>query len=354
MHMADALLSPTVGATMWAVSAGAIACGSARLRRERDDRLAPLMGVLGGFLFAAQMINFSIPGTGSSGHLTGGLLLAILLGPAAAFLTIASVLVVQAFFFADGGLLALGCNIFNLGVVPAFLVYPFFYRRLIGTDPGRWRDGAVTLLSALIAMQLGALCVVLQTAASGVSALPAGKFLLLMLPIHLAIGVAEGVVTLAVVSFLRKARPELVAGRGAPAAGSSRPVLAAFFACALVAAGGVSYLASENPDGLEWSISRVSGGASLPLPGHGMTAALRRLQERTSLFPDYRFAPSRNAAAPSTVGAAATAGAPAASEEGRGGTGFSGIVGTVVTLLLVVGAVMLLRRGNRGVVTPEA
>ena len=363
MHMADALLSPAVGATMWGVSAGAIACGSARLRRKRDDRLAPLMGVLGGFLFAAQMINFSIPGTGSSGHLTGGLLLAILLGPAAAFLTIASVLVVQAFFFADGGLLALGCNIFNLGVIPAFLVYPFFYRRLIGTDPGRWRDGAVTLSSALIAMQLGALCVVLQTAASGVCALPAGRFLLLMLPIHLAIGVVEGVVTLAVVSFLQKARPELVAGR-APAAGTSRPVLAAFFACALVTAGGLSHFASEKPDGLEWSVAKASGQASRQVPGQGVAAALGMLQQKTSLFAGYRIAPAAStavpsAAMPSTVGAPVTSGvpvaasAPVAADGSGGGAGFSGVVGTVVTLLLVVGAAMLLRRGNRGV-APEA
>ena len=352
MHMADALLSPAVGATMWGVSAGAIACGSARLRRKRDDRLAPLMGVLGGFLFAAQMINFSIPGTGSSGHLTGGLLLAILLGPAAAFLTIASVLVVQAFFFADGGLLALGCNIFNLGVIPAFLVYPFFYRSLIGADPGRWRGGAVTLSSALIAMQLGALCVVLQTAASGVCALPAGRFLLLMLPIHLAIGVVEGVVTLAVVSFLQKARPELVAGR-APAAGTSRPVLAAFFACALVTAGGLSHFASEKPDGLEWSVAKASGQASRQVPGQGVAAALGMLQHKTSLFADYRIAPAASTAVPSTVGAPATSGAPVAADGSGGGAGFSGVVGTVVTLLLVVGAAMLLRRGNRGV-APEA
>ena len=99
MHMADALLSPVVGGTMWAVSAGAIACCSAKLRKELDDRNVPLMGVLGAFIFAAQMINFTIPVTGSSGHLGGGLLLAILLGPHAAFLTIASVLVVQALFF---------------------------------------------------------------------------------------------------------------------------------------------------------------------------------------------------------------------------------------------------------------
>ena len=117
MHMADALLSPTVG-TVMLTATGLVAAYSARkVQNQLDDKKIPLMGVLGAFLFAAQMINFAIPGTGSSGHLGGGLLLAILLGPHAAFLTLASVLTIQALFFADGGLLALGCNIFNLGFI---------------------------------------------------------------------------------------------------------------------------------------------------------------------------------------------------------------------------------------------
>src|SRR5574340_477120 len=106
MHMADALLSPAVGATFWAGTLGAIAYCSKKLKENMDEKLIPLMGVLGAFVFAAQMINFTIPATGSSGHLGGGLLLAVLLGPPAAFITIASVLMVQALFFADGGLLA--------------------------------------------------------------------------------------------------------------------------------------------------------------------------------------------------------------------------------------------------------
>src|SRR5512139_4240159 len=149
MHMADALLSPAVGGTLWVASAGALAHCSAVVRKELDDRKVPLMGVLGAFVFAAQMINFTIPGTGSSGHLGGGLLLAILLGPHAAFLTIASVLVVQAFFFADGGLLALGTNIFNLGVFPCFVGLPLF-RGLAGKgpSPGRMTAAAVAAAAA--------------------------------------------------------------------------------------------------------------------------------------------------------------------------------------------------------------
>ena len=166
MHMADALLSPAVGGTMWAATAVTVAYCSRRLRQEADDRRVPLMGVLGAFVFAAQMINFTIPGTGSSGHLGGGLLLAILLGPHAAFLVMASVLIVQALFFADGGLLALGCNIFNLGFFPAFVGYPL-YRRLAGEAPGTARATVAAVLAAVVSLQLGAFAVVLQTVSLG-------------------------------------------------------------------------------------------------------------------------------------------------------------------------------------------
>jgi cobalt/nickel transport system permease protein len=107
MHMADALLSPPVGAVFWVVSAGFIGYAAKKISAENDVAKTPLMGVMGAFIFAAQMINFAIPGTGSSGHIGGGLLLTVLLGPWRAFITLASVLVIQCLFFADGGLLAL-------------------------------------------------------------------------------------------------------------------------------------------------------------------------------------------------------------------------------------------------------
>ncbi len=149
MHMADALISPAVGGTMWAASAAAIAYCSKKVKEDLDERKVPLMGVLGAFVFAAQMINFTIPATGSSGHLGGGMLLAILLGPYAAFLVIASVLVVQALFFADGGLLALGCNIFNLGFFPAFIAYPLIYKKIV---KGEITKGKLALGASLAAI----------------------------------------------------------------------------------------------------------------------------------------------------------------------------------------------------------
>ena len=123
---------------MWAATASLTVYSAKKLKNNLDEHKVPLMGVLGAFIFAAQMINFTIPATGSSGHLGGGMILAILLGPTAAFLVMASVLTVQALFFADGGLLALGCNIFNLGFFPCFIAFPFIYKRIVGerADPG--------------------------------------------------------------------------------------------------------------------------------------------------------------------------------------------------------------------------
>lgn len=292
MHMADPLLSPVVGCTMWVASAGSIAYCSAKVRNELDDRKVPLMGVLGAFLFAAQMINFSIPATGSSGHLGGALLLAILLGPYAALLALASVLVVQALFFADGGLLALGCNIFNMGFIPAFIVYPFIYKKIIGKNRTRMRLTVATMLSAIVGLQLGSFGVVMETLFSGISALPFSTFMLFMQPIHLAIGLVEGFVTVAVVSFVHKARPEILQGaldarpiEKHPVAG----VVLAFLVVALVSGGCVSWLASENPDGLEWAITKVTGKKELTGPDQGIHAALAALQKKAAFMPGYSF-----------------------------------------------------------------
>ena len=189
MHMSDALLSPTVGLTMCAVSAGALAVSAARVQRSQLTRQKlPMMAVGGAFVFAAQMINFTIPGTGSSGHIGGGILLATLLGGGPALLALAAVLVVQCLFFADGGLLALGCNIFNMGVLPCLVVYPLVVRPLLCRGLTPRRLSAAALLGAVLGLQLGAFGVVLETQLSGITALPFGTFAALMQPIHLAIG----------------------------------------------------------------------------------------------------------------------------------------------------------------------
>lgn len=264
--MADALLSPTVGGAAWAAAAAATAGASRALTAMADDRKVPLMGVAGAFVFAAQMVNFAIPGTGSSGHMGGGLLLAILLGPHAAFLVMASVLTLQALFFADGGLLALGANALNMGAVPAFVVYPLVFRPLAGPAPSERRLTVATVVSAVAALQLGSLGVVVETTLSGIASLPPRAFLLAMQPIHLAIGLVEGLATMAVVGFVAKMRPEVFAlpARSAGESRSLRPVVVALLAAALFAGGVLSLVASRKPDGLEWSVSRVSGRRFVP------------------------------------------------------------------------------------------
>lgn len=312
MHMADALVSPAVGGAMWVAAAGTTAYCARRVREEADPAKVPLMGVLGAFTFAAQMVNFQIPGTGSSGHLGGGLLLAVLLGPHAAFLVISSVLVVQALFFADGGLLALGANIVNLGVFPAFVAYPLVYRTLVRDSLRPARVTVASVAAALAGLMLGSLGVVLQTTLSGISALPFAAFAGVMLPIHAAIGLVEGLVTAAVVVFIARAQPEIVrrAGEGRGLRGVALSgVIAGILAAAVITASGVAWLASEDPDGLEWSIERVAGQAGVS--GGSTVTALAVLQERLALMPDYEFR-----------------------ESDAAGTGAAGLIGGAATLLL--------------------
>lgn len=353
MHMADALLSPAVGGTMWAASAGTIVYCSSKVRKELDDKKVPLMGVLGAFLFAAQMINFSIPATGSSGHLGGGLLLSILLGPYAAFLTIASVLVVQALFFADGGLLALGCNIFNLGFFPAFIAYPLIYKKIVGDQPTPSKITIGAIIAGVVSLQMGAFSVVLETVTSGISSLPFSTFVLLMQPIHLGIGIVEGFVTAAVIAFVYKARPEiLLSAQAAKPIGAFpvRNVVIVFFALALFTGGFVSWFASENPDGLEWSIKKVTGKEELEAAKDGVHGAMASLQETIAFLPDYNFKKSEAKKEETPASKEAVKAEPAAKPEAEGrkgegsklGTSIAGLVGGIMTLALafVIGAVL--------------
>lgn len=328
MHMADALVSPAVGGAMLAAAAVGLGVSARKVRGEGDDRKVPLMGVLGAFIFAAQMVNFTIPGTGSSGHLGGGVILAALLGPWAAFLVMASVLTVQALFFADGGLLALGCNIVNLGALPAFAAYPLVFAPIAGSSPTSGRLAAASMASAVLGLQLGSFGVVSETALSGISDLPFPSFLLLMQPIHLAIGVVEGLATAAVIAFVWKARPELIertASRRPLGPLAIRRVVTAFAALALAAGGLLALFASQDPDGLEWSVARLAGSGA-PEAGGPAHEAAAAIQEKSALLPGY------------------------ARREGEAGTGekastaLSGLVGGVLVLLLALILGLLLNR----------
>jgi cobalt/nickel transport system permease protein len=343
MHMADALISPAVGGSLWAVTGGLMIYSAKRLKDSIEEKKVPLMGVLGAFIFAAQMINFTIPATGSSGHLGGGMILAILLGPHAAFLTMASILTVQALFFADGGLLALGCNIFNLGFFPCFIAYPFIYRKVVGAHPTPRRILLGSMVAGMIGLEMGATGVILETTLSGISELPLGAFALLMLPIHLAIGIVEGLVSAGVVCFVWKARPEVLELAAEPQPLAFPPIRNVLIGLLLVTAitgGALSWFASAHPDGLEWSMFHSSGKEELLTPAEGAHRFLGEFQEKTALLPDYGFK-QPDAGEP-------VEGESAAKEEPwpavSAGTSFSGIVGAILTMVLVGLIGVVLRR----------
>lgn len=342
MHMADALISPAVGGALWAAAGLSTVYCARKIQVNLEDSKIPLMGVLGAFVFAAQMINFTIPGTGSSGHLGGGLLLSILLGPHAAFLTMASILTVQALFFADGGLLALGCNIINLGFLTSFVAYPLIYRPVAGSQLARGRIMAGSVTAAVLGLQMGALAVVLETVLSGISGLPFGSFLLMMIPIHLAIGLVEGLVTATVVSFLWKARPDLLAGllnsrqATGPQRISVRTVLAALLLITALTGGVFSWFASAHPDGLEWSLFKTAGKEELEAPEGGIYGFLAGIQRRTAVLPDYDFKKAEPEAGDTSIaeGKEGEEDSQSSWPSVNAGTSVSGLVGAVITLVV--------------------
>lgn len=271
MHMSDALVSPAVAAGAGVMAAALIGVAASKAKQIRRDDIIPLMGVMGAFVFAAQMINFTIPGTGSSGHVIGGVLLSAILGPWAAFITLCSVLIIQCLVFADGGLLALGCNILNMGVTSCLIAYPLIYRPIAGESLKPWRITTASVVSSIVALEIGAAGVTLETELSGITALPTSTFLAFMLPIHLAIGAIEGIATAAVLCFIAKYRPETLYSESVKETvrleGSKvrgKKVLIGFVIAALALAGAFTWIASSNPDGLEWSIKKVAGFTEFP------------------------------------------------------------------------------------------
>jgi cobalt/nickel transport system permease protein len=343
--MADALISPAVGGAMLAVAAGLAVYSIHKIQNDMDEKKIPLMGVTGAFVFAAQMINFSIPATGSSGHIVGALLLAALLGPYAAFLSIASVLLIQALFFADGGLLAYGANVFNMGFFACFLAYPLIYRGFTGKGYSAKKIFLASLISVVVALQLSAFCVVLETLLSGKTELPFATFLLFMQPVHLAIGVVEGLVTAAILIFVWKSRPEILERAASGQALGALPlkkILAGFAAAIIVTGGALSWFASAHPDGLEWSVFKTTGATELET-GESLHETLSSIQERTAFLPDYNFrAPAQEAATE-------------AEDEAvwpsiNSGTSVSGIIGSAVMLVFAVllgGFIHLVKRRNQ-------
>lgn len=286
--MADALISAPVAGAAGVAAVTLIVIAGIRVKRCADKRIVPLMGVMGAFIFAAQMINFTIPGTGSSGHVIGGVLLAALLGPWAAFLTLVSVLLIQCLIFADGGLMALGCNIINMGAMSCLVAYPLVMKPLLRFPASPLRIMCVSVLACVVALEAGACLVVGETVASGITALPSGKFLMFMTLIHFVIGIGEGLATGAVICFIQRTRPDLLHTDVREGKKSMKPVLVWFAAAAVILGGGLAYLASENPDGLEWSVEKVAGTPEIePREDSRIAADMAAAQSKTALMPDY-------------------------------------------------------------------
>lgn len=207
MHLPDGILSTPVWIAGDLVAAGAIAVCAARVSGQLTERKVPLMGVMGAFVFAAQMVNFPIPG-GTSGHLLGGVLLAVLLGPAAASLVMFCVLMVQALLFQDGGITMLGPNLINMGLV-ATLGGWAVVRAFAGGGNGL-RRYIVIFVACWLTVVAGAVLAAFQIWLSGHA--PLGPILLTMGGVHALIGIGEGLITVATVRFLLAARPELLEG----------------------------------------------------------------------------------------------------------------------------------------------
>ena len=322
MHMADALLAPAVAATMYAATAVTVGASVKTLKKDETTAKLPTMAVTSALVFAGQMINYTIPGTGSSGHLCGGMMLTALLGPQAGFLSMVVILAIQALFFADGGLLALGANCWNMAFYGCFVGYYLLWRpimrsKLFGASRGaaRAKITLASILGCVLTLQLGAFSVVLETTASGITELPFGAFVGIMQPIHLAIGLVEGLITSAVLVFVYEARPELLVDMNISGAEqgkySLKTTLVILAVVVAIVGGGLSLFASSNPDGLEWSMfgnaeSGYSENMGLDEEDYGISSGAAEvagsIQEKTAFLPDYAFANSDSPAGTTVSG----------------------------------------------------
>lgn len=290
MHMSDTLISPAVAVATSIVAAALVVVATrkiGRTERHNTTRLIPLMGVMGALVFAAQMLNFAIPATGSSGHIVGGVLLAAVLGEWAGFLTLTSVIIVQCLLFADGGLMTLGCNVLNMAALSCLVAYPLIFKPLIHNhnSPSRW--AAASIATSITALAMGALAVTIETELSGITALPYGRFLSFMLPIHLLIGIGEGLATAAVIASLRRYRPDLLFDSTERTARPRTQFIAITVVAALLVASVAGTVASSRPDGLEWSIERTTAGVEIAESQSPLHHRAARIQRTTALLPDY-------------------------------------------------------------------
>lgn len=301
MHIPDGFLSISISIICWIITIALLAIAVRRTQHELGERQVPLMGVMAAFIFAAQMINFPVAG-GTSGHLLGGALAAIMLGPWPAMLVMASVIGVQGLLFQDGGLLVMGANMLNMGLLTVMVGYGLF-RGVIGRAPRT--QLAVAGVAAWLSVMTGALATSLQLWLSGTARLdivvPA------MLGIHALIGVGEALITVAALAFVMRTRPDLLSAE-ASAAHGGRGWIAAGMLIALAVVLLAPY-ASASPDGLERVAQNLGFGT------RGTAAPYQLLPDYTIPF--------------------------------IGHSGLSTIVAGAIGVLVVAGVVLLLARAAR-------
>jgi cobalt/nickel transport system permease protein len=320
LHIPDGFLSAPVAIAWWILTIASVAVAVRRTSGTLNERQVPLMGVMAAFIFAAQMLNFPVLG-GTSGHLLGGALAALLLGPWAGVLVMTAVIGLQALLFQDGGLLAMGANIFNMGVATALVGYGLGMPLLRAFGDRRWGLAIVGFIVAWASVMVAAILTSIQLALSGV---PAGIVFPAMLFVHTFIGIGEGLITLAALSFVISTRPDIVSTLSGVvgAEGLNRRVsggavgavtivgLAFAFGAALI-----SPLASGDPDGLE----RVAEDQGF----------LERAQDAPyNILPDYTI--------PGIDGGISTI--------------LSGVIGVVIVFALIYGLSQILRarRASKG------
>lgn len=243
LHIPDGFLSLVISLLFWAVTAVSVGIAISKTNKSLGEKQIPLMGVMAAFIFAAQMLNFPVAG-GTSGHFLGGALAAIVLGPWAAILVMTAVIAVQGLLFQDGGLLVMGANIFNMGILTAAIGYGL-YRAAAGRRKGvRY---AVAGGAAWIAVLAAALTTSLQLWLSGTSRLQI--VLPAMLGVHVLIGIGEAIVTVAALAFIEQTRPDLLSEKSTAEKGGRGWVVVGVVISLLAVL--LSPLASAFPDGLE-------------------------------------------------------------------------------------------------------
>lgn len=335
--MANELLSVPVAAGTFAIAAAGLSFVCKKLRRIiTSDKLA-LMGILGAFVFAAQMVNFQLPAMpGTSGHLVGAVLLAIILGPHAAAVVMSSVVIIQCLIFQDGGLLALGCNLINMALVPTYLG-SLLYKTVTKNRSDSLRIYIATMLACIIAVEAGAVLVPIQAALSGVLAVPFSTFLVTMLGVHLLVGLVEGLVTVAVLGYLQQVRPDIVIDSlPGKVRLSKKAVLATLLIFTVIIGAGLSLFACGYPDGLEWSYAERPDQPDFKSAVENKDpriAAVDNFQSKYSPMPDYSARTSKLGETPAQEVEAAL-----------GWTSFAGVLGSVLTMAFIWLAAWLLRK----------